>query len=151
MVSDFSDALLARQIPANSLTLEITEGILMDDIADSSTKLEQLKELGFCISIDDFGTGYSSLAYLKKLNIDELKVDQSFIRDISSDPNDAAIVEAIISMSHHLGLRVVAEGVEENPQLTFLMHQHCDAFQGYYFYKPMSETDFIEVLKANKN
>jgi diguanylate cyclase (GGDEF)-like protein/PAS domain S-box-containing protein len=96
MVSDFSDALLARQIPANSLTLEITEGILMDDIADSSTKLEQLKELGFCISIDDFGTGYSSLAYLKKLNIDELKVDQSFIRDISSDPNDAAIVEAII-------------------------------------------------------
>lgn len=151
MVSDFSDALLAKQIPANSLTLEITEGILMDDIADSSTKLEQLKELGFCISIDDFGTGYSSLAYLKKLNIDELKVDQSFIRDISSDPNDAAIVEAIISMSHHLGLRVVAEGVEENPQLTFLMHQHCDAFQGYYFYKPMSEAEFIEVLKTSKN
>ncbi|BFM16033.1 hypothetical protein R50073_22160 [Maricurvus nonylphenolicus] len=147
MVADFSNALSAREISPEFLTLEITEGILMDDIADSSTKLEQLKEIGFRVSIDDFGTGYSSLAYLKQLNIDELKVDQSFIRDISSDPNDAAIVEAIISMSHHLGLRVVAEGVEEHPQLVFLTHQHCDAFQGYYFYKPMAEAEFIEALK----
>jgi diguanylate cyclase (GGDEF)-like protein/PAS domain S-box-containing protein len=149
IVNNFSEALLSRNIPSERLTLEITEGILMDDITESSDKLEQLKELGIRISIDDFGTGYSSLAYLKQLNIDELKIDRSFIRDISSDPNDAAIVEAIISMSHHLGLRVIAEGVEENPQLAFLLHQKCDAFQGYYFYRPLAEDEFIEALQQN--
>lgn len=149
MVANFTEALAAREIRPESITLEITEGILMDDIAESSAKLEQLKQLGLRVSIDDFGTGYSSLAYLKQLKIDEIKVDRSFIRDISSDPNDAAIVEAIISMAHHLGLRVIAEGVEEKSQVIFLTHQRCNAFQGYYFHKPMSEAEFIDVLKNN--
>ncbi|MDP2903767.1 MAG: EAL domain-containing protein [Methylovulum sp.] len=129
-------------IAASRLMLEITEGIIIDDINNSIAKLQALKNWGINISIDDFGTGYSSLSYLKKLPISQLKIDQSFVRDISIDPNDAIIVETIIAMAGHLGLSVIAEGVETAEQLQFLNDKHCKGFQGYFLSKPLPEAEF---------
>ena len=98
-------------------------------------------------SIDDFGTGYSSLAYLKRLPLDEIKIDQSFICDIATDPNDANLVETIINMAEHLNLDVVAEGVETEEQLYFLREKGCRLFQGYYFSRPQPEEDFMGLLQ----
>jgi EAL domain-containing protein (putative c-di-GMP-specific phosphodiesterase class I) len=100
--------------------------------------MESLHELGVRLSIDDFGTGYSSLSYLKKFKIYKLKIDQSFVRDISSDPEDKAIVDTIISMAKRLGLRTIAEGVETPEQLAFLRERGCDEVQGYYYSVPMA-------------
>lgn len=129
------------ELDASCLELEITETMTMD-VDYAIPTLKQLHELGVQISIDDFGTGYSSLNYLKKFAIHRLKIDQSFVRDIMTDPNDASIVETIISMAHNLGLEVIAEGVEDMEQLDFLQRQHCDEVQGYYFSKPMPAADF---------
>ena len=129
------------------IELEVTEGMLMDDIDDIVNKMEELRSHGVRISIDDFGTGYSSLAYLKKLPLDQLKIDQSFIRDITSDDNDVMVVEAIISMAAHLNLSVIAEGVEDQQQLDFLVDKGCHAFQGYYFSRPLSAGDFERYIR----
>ncbi|NOQ15674.1 MAG: EAL domain-containing protein [Methyloprofundus sp.] len=126
------------------LEIELTERVVIDDIEDTVQKMQALKALGVSISIDDFGTGYSSLAYLKQLPVDILKVDQSFIRDITLDPSDAVIVETIIEMAHHLGLLTVAEGVETAEQFAFLSEQGCDMFQGFYFAKPLIAADFYK-------
>lgn len=131
-------------IPASRLMLEITEGIIVRDINENIVKLKVLKDLGITISIDDFGTGYSSLSYLKVLPISQLKIDQSFVRDITSDPDDAVIVETIIAMARHLGLSLVAEGVETAEQLQFLKTKGCKGYQGYFFSKPLPKEEFAE-------
>ncbi|HPQ24828.1 MAG TPA: EAL domain-containing protein [Gammaproteobacteria bacterium] len=122
--------------PPERLTLEITESVVIDNIEQTVERMHALKALGISFSVDDFGTGHSSLAYLKRLPLDTLKIDQSFVRDIGTDPNDAVIVETIIVMARHLGMDVIAEGVETNEALTFLRSRGCRKFQGYLFGRP---------------
>ena len=124
------------------LELELTESALMGDASDTVCKLLRLKELGISISVDDFGTGYSSLSYLKHLPIDTIKIDRAFVRDIVNDPDDAAIVDAIVSMAHSLKLNVIAEGVETREQLEFLRLRKCQQAQGYYFARPLDPLQF---------
>jgi len=132
------------------LELEITESAIMSISDDLVLKLLRLKGLGVSISIDDFGTGYSSLSYLKHLPVDKIKIDRSFVMDIVSDPDDAAIVNAIISMAHALDLGVIAEGVESKGQLDFLAANKCTEFQGFYFAKPLTAEQFEYLLKARE-
>ena len=141
-VSRVKDNLQRFDINPNRIEIELTEGIVIADVHDTIRKMEDLKSLGVHIAIDDFGTGYSSLAYLKNLPIDVLKIDQSFVRDITTDRSNAAIVSSIISMAKHLGLSVIAEGVETEDELNHLSAQQCDIFQGYFFSKPLSAEEF---------
>jgi diguanylate cyclase (GGDEF)-like protein len=124
------------------LKLEITESVLLEDIEDIASKMTRLKLTGIRFSLDDFGTGYSSLSYVKRLPLDQLKIDQSFVRDILIDPNDAAICRAIIALGTSLGLEVVAEGVETAAQWEFLENEGCTVGQGYFFGKPMPSAEF---------
>jgi EAL domain-containing protein (putative c-di-GMP-specific phosphodiesterase class I) len=126
-------AIKVHEIAPELLELELTESSLMSNAEDTITVLRNLKALGIQISIDDFGTGYSSLAYLKRFPIDKLKIDIAFVREVTSNPDDAAIVLAIINMAHSLKLRVIAEGVEKDAQLAYLRRHGCDEMQGYYF------------------
>jgi diguanylate cyclase (GGDEF)-like protein len=128
------------------LELELTESTLMGDTSDTVCKLLHLKKLGISISVDDFGTGYSSLSYLKHLPIDTIKVDRSFVRDIASNPDDAAIVDAIVAMAHSLKLNVIAEGVETREQFEYLQHLKCQQAQGYYFARPLDSGQFEAFL-----
>ena len=128
------------------LELELTESILIKDPEKVLATVHQLKSLGVKFSIDDFGTGYSSLSYLKRFDVDKLKIDQSFVRDMADDPNDAAIVNAIIQMAKSLNLTTIAEGVENARQLALLQQQHCDEVQGYYFAKPMPAEEFLKFI-----
>jgi EAL domain-containing protein (putative c-di-GMP-specific phosphodiesterase class I) len=125
------------------LTLEITEGLLVDHVIETMGRMAELAALGIRFSIDDFGTGYSSLAYLKRLPLFELKIDKSFVQDIPTDPNDVALVETILAMSRHLHLQVVAEGVETAAQFEFLKAQGCERFQGYYFHRPQPQAAWL--------
>jgi diguanylate cyclase (GGDEF)-like protein len=129
-------------LPPEYLELELTEGVAMQDPQRAISMMNEIHSKGVRMSIDDFGTGYSSLSYLKKFNIYKLKIDQSFIRDINVDPEDKAIVAAIISMAKSLGLQTIAEGVETIGQLDYLHEQGCDEIQGYYFSKPLSMEEF---------
>jgi diguanylate cyclase (GGDEF)-like protein/PAS domain S-box-containing protein len=138
------------QIPPESLEIELTESAVMHDAEASVVTLERVKQLGVRIAIDDFGTGYSSLSYLKRLPLDLLKIDRSFVRDISSDANDAAIVRAIITLARGLGMKVTAEGVEDEAQLEFLTSYGCEYAQGYLFGQPMSADEFAERLRPRK-
>lgn len=137
-------ALLETGLEPDYLELELTEGILMNDTAAAVATLHQLREMGVEVSIDDFGTGYSSLSYLKQLPIGKIKIDRSFIREVTTNPHDSAIVQGIISMAHHLGLEVVAEGIEGVDQRDFLAAHGCDVLQGFHFAKPMP----LEQLRA---
>ena len=136
--------------PCN-LELELTEGILIADIEDAAAKMKALSDMGVRVSIDDFGTGYSSLQYLKKLHLDTLKIDQSFVRDITADSSSAAIVGTIIAMARHLELDVIAEGVETYEELGYLIGQGCHVFQGFYFSRPLPHEAFIERLTQEQN
>lgn len=147
-VESIEAVLRKHELSAQLLELEITETVLMNNPERAIETMQQLKQLGVRIAIDDFGTGFSSLNYLKRLPVDKVKIDRSFIRDIISDRHDAAITQGIISMAHHLKLTVVAEGVETEPQFAFLKKSHCDEFQGYYFAKPMSFTDTAAFLRS---
>ncbi len=126
-------ALAETGLPAELLEVEITESMMMEQPERAAARLVSIREMGVHVSIDDFGTGFSSLARLKKFPIESLKIDRSFIRDIATDPDDAAIVSAVIAMAHRLRLKVVAEGVETAGQLAFLRERRCDEIQGYYF------------------
>jgi diguanylate cyclase (GGDEF)-like protein/PAS domain S-box-containing protein len=128
------------------LKLELTESMMLEHVDDTVSKMRELKLLGVNFSMDDFGTGYSSLQYLKRLPLDQIKIDQSFTRDITSDPNDAAIVQAIIAMTAALGMSVIAEGVETEAQKAFLDQHGCHVFQGYLFSKPVRINEFEDLL-----
>jgi EAL domain-containing protein (putative c-di-GMP-specific phosphodiesterase class I) len=126
----------------NRLILELTESLLLDNMKDIIAKMTALKASGVGFSLDDFGTGYSSLAYLKRLPLDELKIDQGFVRDILTDSNDAAIAKMVISLAESMGLAVIAEGVETQAQRDALDSLGCHAFQGYLFSRPMPIREF---------
>lgn len=137
-------------LPAEYLELELTEGVAMNDPQNAIAVMNQLNDHGVRMSIDDFGTGYSSLSHLKKFKVYKLKIDQSFVRDISTDPEDKAIVVAIINMAKSLGLKTIAEGVETAGQQSFLREQGCDEMQGYYFSRPLPADQF-ERFTRSKN
>src|SRR5712691_7620409 len=132
---------------AECLGLELTESVVMHNAAAGALMLGNLKQMGVKLSIDDFGTGYSSLSYLRRFPIDELKIDQSFVRDVMTDPDDAIIAKAIIALAHGLNLRVTAEGVETKEHIDFLQGRRCDHAQGFYFSKPLHSREFEELLQ----
>ncbi len=139
------------QISPTRLMLEFTEGLLMNDVDNAIAKIKQLKKLGYTFSIDDFGTGYSSLSYLKHLPVDQLKIDKSFVEDITKNEDDAIFVGTIIAIAQHMNLDVVAEGVELKMELEFLKENGCLCFQGYYFSKPLPEQQFYEHWLKQQN
>ena len=144
-VTQVQRTLLESGARPTQLKLELTESTVLENVEDTIARMRELKLLGISFSMDDFGPGYSSLQYLKRLPLDQIKIDQSFVRDITSDPNDAAIVQAIIAMTEALGLNVIAEGVETEAQRDFLEIHGCHAFQGYLYSKPVPLEQF-EVL-----
>jgi diguanylate cyclase (GGDEF)-like protein/PAS domain S-box-containing protein len=146
LYSSVCQILRDTKVNPNMLELELTEGIAMEDSERTLNVLNQLNALGVRLSIDDFGTGYSSLSYLKKFKIDKLKIDQSFVRGLGSHPQDAAIITAIISMAKSLGFKTIAEGVETQEQLNFLIQHECDEIQGYYFSKPLPSEEVAKLL-----
>jgi len=147
---DFVDLVLEvlekSGIDPHKLKLELTESLVLDNITDSIDKMQALRSAGIRFSLDDFGTGQSSLTYLKRLPLDQIKIDQSFVRDISTEPNDAAIVRTIIGMANNLGLNVIAEGVETEQQRDFLERNGCHAHQGYLFGKPVPIEEFQNLV-----
>jgi EAL domain-containing protein (putative c-di-GMP-specific phosphodiesterase class I)/CheY-like chemotaxis protein/GGDEF domain-containing protein len=148
LVAIVADALAASAIPAEMLFIEVTESILMADIDGALCTLSALADLGVLVSLDDFGTGYSSLSYLKLFRLHELKIDKSFIDGLGNDPHDTAIVAAVISIAHALGLDVVAEGVEKVAQLERLRTLGCDQGQGYYFARPAGAATIDDLLRS---
>lgn len=140
---------LARNgIAGSQIELELTEGMLIDASPQTHSVLAALKDSGIALAIDDFGTGYSALGYLKKFPIDKLKIDRSFIQDITSQPADAAITSTIISLAHSLNMRVVAEGVETADQHYLLSNWGCDGVQGYHFSRPLPAEQIFERYLA---
>jgi len=137
-------------IAPGAIELELTESTIMEHVEETVETLKTLRELGVYLSIDDFGTGYSSMAYLKRFTIDKLKIDQSFVRDLATDSDDAAIVIATIAMAHALNLTVIAEGVETEEQLQFLKDHGCEQMQGYYFSRPLPVDDITELLRSGQ-
>ena len=146
-VTQVQRVLLESGAKPSHLKLELTESTMLENVEDTITKMHEIQMLGVSFSMDDFGTGYSSLQYLKRLPLSQIKIDQSFVRDIVSDPNDASIVQTIIAMTEALGLNVIAEGVENEAQRQFLEKRGCNAFQGYLFSKPVPLDEFMEFLK----
>ena len=148
-VAQVQRILLESGAKPSHLKLELTESLVLVNVEETISKMREIKLLGVTFSMDDFGTGYSSLQYLKRLPLDQIKIDQSFVRDITTDPNYAAIVQTVIAMSEAMGLNVIAEGVETEAQLEFLDLRGCHAFQGYLFSKPVPLEQF-EVLLASQ-
>ncbi len=150
LLADVATVLLQSGLEPACLDLEITESMLMDNAEMAIRTLTALKQKGVTISLDDFGTGYSSLAYLKRFPLDAVKVDRSFVQDITADSDDASITRAVITMAHHLKLKVVAEGVETQEQLALLISHQCDVIQGYFFSRPLSVPAMTDLLSADK-
>ena len=145
-VTQIQRVLFESAVNPSQIKLELTESSMLENVEDTIAKMRELKLLGIRFSMDDFGTGHSSLQYLKRLPLDQIKIDQSFVHDIASDPNDAVIVKAIISMSDALGLHVIAEGVETEEQFNFLDAHGCHMFQGYLFGEPLPLAEFEKSL-----
>jgi CheY-like chemotaxis protein len=139
-------ALETNRLEAHRLEVEITESTAMLNIDKAAQILSTLKALGIRISLDDFGTGYSSLSYLKRFPIDHLKIDRAFVRDITTDPDDAMICKAVIGLAHNLKMSVIAEGVETEGQMRYLRDNHCDEMQGYLFSRPLPADDYYVLL-----
>lgn len=139
--------LLTERLDPQRLELELTEHVLVADFQDTVRKMDRLRELGVHFSVDDFGTGYSSLSYLKRLPLDALKIDRSFVRDVATDASDATIVETIIDMAHRLGLQVVAEGVDNPAVKAFLEQRGCDRYQGFLLYRPLPLQALVTTLR----
>ena len=150
LVQSVAGVLRDTGLEAQYLEIELTESLVMTDVDHAIDVMRQLKLLGVKLSINDFGTGYSSLAYLKRFPIDVLKIDQSFVRDITVDLNDAAITVSIISLGHNLKLKVIAEGVETQEQLAYLLHHGCDEVQGYLFSRPLPADEFEAKMRESK-
>jgi EAL domain-containing protein (putative c-di-GMP-specific phosphodiesterase class I) len=129
------------------MVIEITESLLLGDEVGIREKLNRFSEAGIKVALDDFGTGYSSMSYLKKFNIDYLKIDRSFVNDLETDSNDRAITEAIVVMAHKLGLKTIAEGVETEQQKAILAEVGCDYVQGYFYAKPMPVDEFMSFVQ----
>ena len=141
----WSDYLTSIDLPGQSIVIEITEGLLLDVSDNITGQLSDLRREGFTIAIDDFGTGYSSMSYLKKFEIDYLKIDKSFVSNLKVDSNDLALCEAMIVMAHKLGIKVIAEGVETAEECYLLSTAGCDFAQGYLFSKPVSPEEFEKL------
>ncbi|MDQ7048915.1 MAG: EAL domain-containing protein [Enterobacterales bacterium] len=151
LVENIERALIKSNVSSSDLELEITEGVLMGEHDYIEKALFELHDLGICIAMDDFGTGYSSLSYLRKYPFDVLKIDRSFVKDITNDSADRELINATIAMAHGLGLKVVAEGVETKEQYDFLKELNCDFAQGYLFSKPMPELELHALAKSLVN
>jgi len=150
LVNMVRNVLHEHNIAPQQICLELTEGAVMDDVAHSEQVMRALKDLGVRLSLDDFGTGYSSLSYLNRFPFDKVKIDQSFVRDIQSGAQDAVIAKVVISMSHGLGLRVVAEGVETEAQCDFMRRNACDEIQGYFFSRPVPADQMLALLREDR-
>lgn len=150
LVEMILEALIYSRLNSTSLEIEVTEGLLLQDTSHNITNLRRLNDHGIQLSLDDFGTGYSSLSYLRLFPFETLKIDQSFVQEITQVHRSASIVRAIIAMAHNLKLKVVAEGVETPEQLAFLRSQQCDMVQGYLIGKPLPADDFYRLLKVNQ-
>ena len=149
-VTQWLNYLQSIGLPGNSIVVEITEGLLMNTDSSITDMLLVFRDAGIQVALDDFATGYSSLSYLKKLDIDYLKIDQIFVRNLKPDSDDLALCEAIIVMAHKLGLRVIAEGIETKEQSDLLSKAGCDFGQGYLFSKPMPAKDFENMFNNHK-
>ncbi len=150
LIAQVKGALAEWQIDPGLIYLEVTEGALMDDVPRSEAMLKKLKDLGVKLSLDDFGTGYSSLSYLKRFPFDKVKIDQSFVRDVTTSQSDAVLVKVIISMANGLGLKVIAEGVETEAQCEIMRTNGCDEIQGYFFSKPISAQAIEELFTEGR-
>jgi EAL domain-containing protein (putative c-di-GMP-specific phosphodiesterase class I) len=138
-------------LPPEYLEFEITEGVLLSNADETFVALNELKTIGLKLTIDDFGTGYCSFSYLKQFPVSKLKIDRSFIRGVAVDPDDAAITTAIIHMAQSLNLQVIAEGVENEAQFSFVRENRCNAIQGFYFSAPLNRAEFECVLRSAKS
>jgi EAL domain-containing protein (putative c-di-GMP-specific phosphodiesterase class I) len=145
------NSLVKSGLPPERLQIEITENMLMSNSEDVLDKLEKMRELGVRISIDDFGTGFCSFSYLLQYQVDRLKIDQSFVKKAGTDANAAAVVRTIIAMSHGLNIKVVAEGVETEEQLRFLLRRKCDEAQGNYIGSPVTQEEFCHAVRSYCN
>jgi EAL domain-containing protein (putative c-di-GMP-specific phosphodiesterase class I) len=150
LIPIISKTLSKHGIRGEQLEMEITETAAMTDPEFAIQQLDKIRELGIGLAIDDFGTGYSSLSYLKRLPIQTLKLDRSFVREMETNPNDAEISAATIALAHGLDLKVVAEGVETDAQREFLTRHNCDFLQGYFFSKPLPANKIIQLLEQQK-
>ncbi|GAB2989483.1 sensor domain-containing protein [Psychrosphaera aestuarii] len=149
LVAQFKSIISKFAIPPSAIEIEITESLFLDNIAFAKDILQALRDFGITVAVDDFGTGYSSLQYLHQLPIDILKIDKSFILELSDQPHNAAIADSIINLAHNLNLKVVAEGIENQASLSFLKHRGCDIGQGFFLYKPMPGLEFQALLERH--
>ena len=148
-VAEVKQVLADSGADPSRLKIELTESLVIDNVAETIARMEALRAVGVGFSLDDFGTGYSSLSYLKRLPLEQLKIDQTFVDDLAIDPNDAAIVQTIVTMGHTLGLNVIAEGVETAEQLERLSQYGCTTYQGFLFSRPVPLAEFEEFLRQH--
>ena len=149
LVEVVSQILEETGLEASYLELEVTESFLMGDVQRSVNTLEQLRELGISLALDDFGTGYSSLNYLKRFPVTMLKIDRSFVQDVTSNPDSAAVTDAIIALAKSLRLNITAEGIETQEQLEYLQRRGCEEGQGFYFSRPVPADAIAQMLKES--